>query len=354
MMNKVAPLTKVFMKLLIWTLPLSVLLRFGPDSVFAQKQPAAAHPSFVSWTAPLKDEANKYAGNESCLSGDCHTSRAVQTSKTVHIRTDVAGMSTHASCETCHGPGKEHTDREKEADRIKKKDPDAAKLIFNFDRSPETNSAPCLACHRSSREHDLYSRSEHKLQAVACNECHASHLVVKPGAGDVANAILPQARFASYPKLADETRWRNESLLKTSQQELCVSCHRTIEAQFALPARHRVLEGSMKCTDCHNAHGSLTKPLLQKATSYDTCVSCHPDKRGPFVYEHAAVKVEGCTACHTPHGSVTQHLLVRGEARFLCVSCHAGHGNLSYQASGQCTRCHVTIHGSNTSQFYVK
>ncbi len=341
------------LNLWIWLLALPVLL-IGSGIVLAQRRAAAPESGFASWKAPARDDASKYAGTESCLAGDCHGSRATQMSKTVHSRMDVAGVSLHANCEACHGPGKEHTDREKEADRTKTKDPEATKLIFGFNASPDVNSARCLVCHRSGKGQDLYSRSEHKLQAVACNDCHEPHFVMKDEAKKKVEPSLPEAQYVSMPKLTEENRWLNESLLRKTQPELCVMCHRSVEAQFALPNRHRVIEGSMKCTDCHNAHGSLTKPLLQRATAYDTCVSCHSDKRGPFIYEHAGVKVEGCTACHTPHGSVNQHLLVRGEARFLCVSCHGGHGTLGYQASGQCTRCHVAIHGSNASQYFVK
>jgi predicted CXXCH cytochrome family protein len=355
MEKRVAPMTKNSMKLHMWIWLLAVvLLQLGSGVAFAQKQPAAAKASFTSWIAPVKGDAGKYAGTKSCLEGDCHTSRALQMSKTVHSRNDVAGMSTQTSCEACHGPGKEHTDREKEADRTKVKDPEAAKLIFSFKGSPAVNSASCLACHGTSKEHDLYSRSEHKLQAVACNDCHEPHLVFREKNATKVERSLPEAQFVALPKLPEERRWLNESLLRTTQTELCVSCHRSVEAQFALPQRHRVLEGAMKCTDCHNTHGTLTKPLLQKASVNDTCTSCHAEKRGPFVYEHASVKVEGCTYCHSPHGSVNQHRLKRGESRFLCVSCHAQHGNLSYQWSGPCTRCHVTIHGSNTSEFFVK
>ena len=165
---------------------------------------------------------------------------------------------------------------------------------------------------------------------------------------------MPEAQLTAAPKLPEERRWLNESLLKKAQTELCASCHRSVEAQFAQPHRHRVLDGAMKCTDCHNAHGSPTKPLLQRASTNETCVTCHSDKRGPFVFDHASVKVEGCTYCHTPHGSVNQHLVKRGEVRFLCVSCHRSHGEQSFQWAGPCTRCHVAIHGSNTSEFFVK
>ncbi len=337
----------------VWLLALP-MLQLGSGIGLAQRRAAAPQSTFASWKAPASDDIKKYAGTQSCLEGDCHTSRATQMAKTVHSRQDVAGLDIHASCEGCHGPGKEHTDREKEADRTKVKDPEATKLIWGFKGSAEQNSTRCLACHRSGKGQDIYSRSEHKLQAVACNDCHEPHYVLKDAEKKKLMPLLPEAQYVSLPRLTEENRWLNESLLRQRQPEICVTCHRSVEAQFSLPNRHRVIEGSMKCTDCHNAHGSLTKPLLQKASAYDTCISCHSDKRGPFLYEHAGVKVEGCTACHTPHGSTNQHLLVRGEARFLCVSCHGGHGNLGYQASGQCTRCHVAIHGSNSSQFYVK
>jgi len=362
MKKRVVPMMKTSMKLPMWVrLLVPAVLLLGAGAVLAQKRPAAPQSGFASLTAPARGDFSKYAGTKSCLEGECHTSRATQMSKTVHSRNDVTGFSTHTSCEACHGPGKEHTDREKEADRTKVKDPEATKLIYGFKGSPEANSAPCLACHRSGKGQDLYSRSEHKLQAVACIDCHEPHYVMKDEAKKRVEPSLPEAQFVSMPTLPEENRWLHESLLKKTQPELCVSCHRTVEAQFALPNRHRVIEGAMKCTDCHNAHGSLSKPLLQRTTAYETCVTCHVEKRGPFVYEHASVKVEGCTICHTPHGSTNRHLLQRGETRFLCVSCHTApknvntpHSRFSFQESGDCTRCHASIHGSNFSPYLLQ
>ena len=54
------------------------------------------------------------------------------------------------------------------------------------------------------------------------------------------------------------------------------------------------------------------------------CVKCHSDKRGPFVYEHPPVRVEGCTICHNPHGSVNPRLLARPATFTLCLECHNG------------------------------
>jgi hypothetical protein len=47
----------------------------------------------------------------------------------------------------------------------------------------------------------------------------------------------------------------------------------------------------------------MSKSLRNSAGGDSTCVKCHADKQGPFVYERAPVKVEGCQVCHTPQPS---------------------------------------------------
>ena len=193
------------------------------------------------------------------------------------------------------------------------------KLIFSFNAKPAENADRCLNCHNSSSDQRLFNRSEHKMMGVACNQCHSAHLVAAPR--PALKTEFTQAKFFELPERSEENRWLRESLLKQKQPDLCFGCHKTIQAQFALPTHHRVPEGLMKCTDCHEAHGTMNRPLLKKA-NFEVCVSCHAEKRGPFLYEHAAVKVEGCTACHSPHGTIERNLLLRREGRFLCLQCH--------------------------------
>jgi DmsE family decaheme c-type cytochrome len=210
-----------------------------------------------------------------------------------------------------------------------------------------------MVCHTSSSDQKEFEHSTHARHGVACNDCHATHLVDaarNPKATAMKNA---QQAFFSVPSLPEQTRWLNNSLLKKDQPQLCAACHANILAQFALPSHHKVPEGAMKCTDCHNTHGTSNRATLRQS-GWETCVQCHTEKRGPFVFEHSAVKVEGCTACHTPHGSANRMLLVRREERFLCLSCHVDpaaanvpHSRLSFQTRGDCTRCHSSIHGSN-------
>ncbi len=297
-------------------------------------------------------------GREVCAG--CHPSEAAQFSKTVHSRTEVAGTKYGTGCESCHGPGKAHADAMMEGGGDDAKIQAAKNLIFAFRAKPAENAARCLACHSTSKDQDLYNRSEHKLQGVSCEQCHAPHLLEHTQKRERLEPSLAQSQFFSAPKLTEENRWLNQSLLRKPQPDLCFTCHKVIQAQFALPTHHRVPEGLMSCTDCHNAHGTISRPLLKKA-GWETCVTCHVEKRGPFVFEHAAVKVEGCVICHSPHGTIERNMLLRREGRFLCLQCHVNpfaanvpHGRLGFQTRGECVRCHATIHGSNVSEFFLQ
>jgi DmsE family decaheme c-type cytochrome len=102
----------------------------------------------------------------------------------------------------------------------------------------------------------------------------------------------------------------------------------------------------------------------------EACLKCHTDKRGPFMFEHAAVRIEGCESCHSPHGSTNARLLRRPVVFTLCLECHNGGGNFGRQGDGialqtpshnmadprfrNCTTCHVRIHGSNADARFLR
>jgi DmsE family decaheme c-type cytochrome len=137
-----------------------------------------------------------------------------------------------------------------------------------------------------------------------------------------------------------------------------------------MPSHHPVREGKMSCLDCHNPHGGRVG-LAQDDSGRELCFSCHPEKEGPFIYEHAPVS-EDCMTCHTPHGSVADNLLIQTEPT-LCLNCHAMHfhasvegwdGNFGVPMAPEragfstpdgwkkgmltkCTQCHTEIHGSD-------
>ena len=81
-----------------------------------------------------------------------------------------------------------------------------------------------------------------------------------------------------------------------------------------------------------------------------------PYGHGPFVFEHAAVRVEGCAICHTPHGAYRASCW-RGARPVPLSAVSWGPARRTgqratpagFQTRGDCTRCHAAIHGSNFS-----
>ena len=333
----------------------AVLAGITAAGSFAQKRPESIHGPSVASRAPDFDRpASEFAGPEACK--DCHKNETVEYDKTSHSEITFPSKNYIHGCETCHGPGKAHADSVQAAHGD---DADIAKAmtehpIFAFKGSAEENAARCLTCHNTSKQQELFAHSQHAGHAIACGQCHTAHLVDEVKDASKAGLSYPQAYFFQLPQIAEETRWLHNSLLKQAEPALCYACHQTIQAQFAQPEHHRVPEGLMKCSDCHNPHGSENVASLNNP-GLETCVKCHVEKRGPFVFEHPAVKVEGCVTCHNPHGSPNRMLLVRREGRQLCLQCHTGfhgqaavpHSRLGFQTSGECIRCHVTVHGSS-------
>jgi DmsE family decaheme c-type cytochrome len=149
--------------------------------------------------------------------------------------------------------------------------------------------------------------------------------------------------------------------------KVCAGCHSDVWAAFQKPHHHKLPEGVMACTACHNPHTSLGLGRNLRLTSSQEpgCFNCHADKRGPFVFEHAPVKNEPCSMCHEAHGSANPRMLNRAQMTNQCLECHS---NIqSARASGvaggippaihdlrtarwrNCTVCHQKIHGSNVN-----
>ena len=293
---------------------------------------------------PLAGGQDDYVGSETCRA--CHESQFDRVAATKHgkLGTLSAWKGKVVGCESCHGPGKEHVEGGGDKTKIK---------VFKGMNSKAV-SETCLACHAGKESHNNFRRGEHWRNNVGCTDCHTPH------GPDHANSRVGSGEFvadASKQKLNEAT----ETMLRSSEPQLCMTCHSETKSQFAKPFHHKVMEGTMKCSDCHNPHGGFESKQTKLSVGLDAaCIKCHSNKAGPFVFEHAPLKIEGCTACHTPHGSANPKLLKRAQVRQLCLECHTGISEeLSPQAPSlhnqatvryqQCTVCHSAIHGSNSS-----
>lgn len=288
-----------------------------------------------------------YVGAETCKA--CHEDQFKDYADTKHAKLEKLSSwkNKAVGCESCHGPGKAHVEA----------GGDKTKIVSFKNMTAKATSETCLTCHAGKETHNNYRRGEHWRNNVGCTDCHTAH---GPKHGGFKDGSMTIAGNASTLKPAP-------AMLKATEQQLCISCHSEMKSQFNKPFRHKVMEGTMKCSDCHNAHGGFETKQTKLAIGADSaCLKCHTDKQGPFVFEHAPLKVEGCSSCHTPHGSANPRMLKRPQVRQLCIECHSGiteqlsdgpsggpHGQTSLR-SRNCTNCHTAIHGSNVDTYFFR
>jgi len=226
-------------------------------------------------------------------------------------------------CEACHGPSDTHRKKQKDGTRL------LPAVTFNHKTPVETQNEICMTCHADgNRMH--WPGSMHEEEEVACASCHAVHAPQDP------------------------------ALDKLAQQEKCFSCHPRTRSETFRNSSHPLRFGEMTCSDCHNPHDGNNDSLLIRSTVNDTCYTCHAEKRGPFLWEHAPV-TEDCTLCHNPHGS-NHAALLKQRPPLLCQQCHspAGHPSTAYTSEFEddpwqqrflmgrsCANCHSQVHGSN-------
>jgi DmsE family decaheme c-type cytochrome len=228
-------------------------------------------------------------------------------------------------CETCHGPGEEHARAQRRGQNVQ-----PLRVFGTGAATPAAEqNAVCLNCHQSHGRFGWFG-SRHERENVSCASCHQVH------------------------------RERDRVFDPLAQQQACFSCHEKRQADSHKTSNHPLRFGGMTCNSCHDPHNGESDFLLAASTVNETCYSCHAEKRGPWLWEHAPA-AEDCTLCHDPHGSNHPALLVK-RPPLLCQQCHspAGHPSVAYTSAEvdnpfsnrfllgrACLNCHSQVHGSN-------
>ncbi|AOS46248.1 cytochrome c nitrite reductase pentaheme subunit [Lacunisphaera limnophila] len=204
----------------------------------------------------------------------------------------------------------------------------------------------CSQCHEdvTSKFHDathakLFAEDV-KGEAIGCESCHGAGSLHAKAGGGRDNIVNPK-----------------------NSPETCFQCHLDKRGEFALPNAHPVLEGKMNCSDCHSPHtgDAISEGGTNFTALNESCVKCHVQQGGPYVFEHEASR-EGCITCHSPHGSLNDKMLKARNAN-LCLQCHfqqqtapgviliGGRDHASFLSRGTCwsAGCHEAIHGSHVS-----
>lgn len=294
----------------------------SPIVLAAAEQPKAVKPAkakAVNKTAPGGEVEATVVGSQACMT--CHANQAAAFAQTLMGKIGKVRKGT-MECENCHGPGSLHV-------KAGGGRGVGGMITFRQDdprHTPEEVNAICLTCHERG-DRTLWRGSTHENQNLTCTSCHT-----------VMRNVTPKFQLA-----------------KLTEMDTCFQCHKNKRAEIWRTSHMPVREGKLKCSTCHNPHGSYTEALLKEATVNDGCYKCHAEKRGPFLWEHAPVR-ENCVNCHDPHGSINDFMLKISRPR-LCQQCHAnltGHpGNPRnptsvYAINRECQNCHSQHHGSNS------
>jgi len=311
-------------------------------SLIAITGAVAALAAFLALPAQAQSKPAVQAQAPVCA--NCHEAQWNSIDLSPHgAKTDADG----GMCQACHGNATDHL-----------KDPVKNKMAgnpFQKGATADQRTTVCMTCHSGNRNLAFWTSGKHQLNEVTCSNCHSIH----------GKSLAP-----SINKFV--------TTFRPNQAEMCGSCHQPIRAATFKPSHHPIIEGKVKCSDCHNPHGALTPSMIKQPTINDQCYSCHADKRGPYVFNHPPVE-ENCATCHNPHGSVHAKLL-NESAPNLCQDCHdwSRHPGTLYGAAGgfncapgdnsaacagktgqpnsavsnrlvtrSCLNCHNSIHGSN-------
>ena len=297
---------------------LAIAMLIALVGVIGAVRTTAAKPEPAASKVAVAQKAGEYVGQETCLT--CHEGKDYK--GTGHaLKTNAKSPAATHGCESCHGPGKAHVDGEG----------DKTKIVRPQTLTASEASATCTTCHDRSK-HALWDGSQHDQRDVGCLSCHSVHSSKGPS-----------------------------QLKAATEQEQCGTCHKQVANKMFRHNHMPVREGKMACSACHNAHGSTNQKLLKAGTTVDeSCTSCHAEKRGPFLWEHAPV-ADSCVNCHDPHGSNNDRMLVAKQP-FLCQRCHvtSRHPPTVYEGyllknstnankifGRSCASCHQQIHGSN-------
>jgi len=140
------------------------------------------------------------------------------------------------SCESCHGPGEAHASN----------DGDKSKIIGFVDPAQARKyNEQCLSCHQNNAPMEGFRGALHGKSGLACVDCHGVH-----------------------------KSERLTHLLKKPETALCMECHVQTRSEFSKPYHHKVKEGAVRCSDCHQPHSGFERHQMRASLSGDE--ACNP------------------------------------------------------------------------------
>lgn len=181
----------------------------------------------------------------------------------------------------------------------------------------------CAPCHNfSSRPHRYEPMASGQDLCFKCHEDKRKELVKTFLHGPMSAGLCV---ICHNPHSSDE-----KFTLRRYVGDLCTMCHEGVKSASSRKVAHKpFLEGN--CTGCHDAHSSLRNDAFLKTTPNELCLSCHTSLTN-MTHSHPwgvppkgdmPVKLDkqgnlACLSCHIAHASDDVKLLIKGG----CEKCH--------------------------------
>lgn len=199
----------------------------------------------------------------------------------------------------------------------------------------------CLRCHKADaasfgRQHAGYPVA--KANCASCHDPHGSNT-----GGILFDTVHPPVASKRCSQCHNAATAAEPFATRRSGFELCRGCHTTMMNETFGRARvHWPLVDAVGCLNCHEAHASRQKKLLNVAEA-NLCARCHEDtadwqvklaalqaqeRAGPKLrvekgtLTHAPVRQGACSACHVPHASDAGFLMRAASIIEGCGTCH--------------------------------
>jgi predicted CXXCH cytochrome family protein len=229
----------------------------------------------------------------------------------------------------------------------------------------------CLVCHSShaSESQGLLTMSPEKLcgschhqgeimaghqgfpkQSKNCVSCHNPHGGKKKG-------LLRSTLHNPFSKGCSSCHREGQTKVEA---KICLDCHDDVMAGARKLKSHLLIGGGYGCLICHTPHASDNQQLL-KSSEYELCRSCHADTY-THLKESMTVhpEIEQCSNCHDVHGSDNVAMLA-DDGITVCSGCHKSHDKLAHplgaaakdrrnQQPVVCLTCHNPMGSSFKSQ----
>lgn len=207
--------------------------------------------------------------------------------------------------------------------------------------------------------------------AVACVDCHNTPAVM--AIADTAHANFdnprtpatqkqcqschgPSANHMKFPmQVANVHFGRKAETQPTTQNQMCIACHGTMEQKAAWQLSAHGHE-DVVCSSCHSVHDPA-KVVPRRASVSGGCIECHAalmEGADATLFSHAVGRSLGdqgeltCSGCHNPHGPLESSR---------CLDCHSQapevlakqsekarrYHEVAVAQSTECMRCHKGI-----------